>query len=326
MNIAITVAEEPKAREDNADALRCAVSVMNALKRKKHTVTIIPIYESDFKNDARYITHKISPKTVDCVFNLFEGFSHDAEKEIQFAEILEKRKIPFTGNKSRALAACLNKVECKKILATAGLPVPWGMHVTDIQEVSVADMMYPVFVKPLTEDASVGIDDESYCINKKQLMKVLPKKLAAFPKGVLVETFISGREYSVSFVGDKILTMLAISVIDYNEYTELLPFLTYASKWDRQSREFQQIKPHVLKKPAQKLVKIIQEMSCEAAHALGCSGYFRIDFREMDGTLYIIDVNPNPDINEDAGFVKQAHAAGYSYDDIVALILQGENA
>ena len=329
MTIAIAVAEEANPRQDNSEALRCAAAVRNALKNKGHGVHIVPISAADFAEDGRGIERKIASGGVDRVFNLFEGFSDDAAKEIEFARILERLGLPFSGNPSQALAVCLNKERCRTALSGAGLPVPWGRAVTttaEIAAVTAAEISYPVFVKPLAEDASVGIDADAYCADPLHLPHLLQRKLAAFPGGVLVEQFIGGPEYSASFIGQSVLTMLAVSVIDYGRYPGLAPFLTYSSKWQRESREFQDIQPQVQAPDGQPWARSILEIARGIARALGCRGYFRVDLREMDGALYVIDVNPNPDINTDSGFANQARAAGYAYDDMIDLILKGADA
>ena len=64
------------------------------------------------------------------------------------------------------------------------------------------------------------------------------------------------------------------------------------------------------------------QLAAAAGRALGCRGYFRVDMRERHGILYVLDVNPNPDITPDGGFLRQCREAGFSDEQTVHTILE----
>jgi len=105
-------------------------------------------------------------------------------------------------------------------------------------------------------------------------------------------------------------------VIDYKKYNDLKPYLSYNAKWNTKTREFKQIIPVVDNQLDGRIKKSIIRLCRRAGQLLGCRGYFRVDLRERDNRLYILDVNPNPDINDDSGFMRQAYSRNYTFGEL----------
>lgn len=320
--IVVTVAKETIERKDVVETQKYAANIKKTLLNRGLIVDIIGIEKVDFTNE-KIIRDKINVCNPACVFNLFEGFSDEPQKEAEFVALLEKENIPFTGNCSRTLSLCLNKTKTKEVLQSRNLPVPQSVLVTADTTVDVEkkDFSFPLFIKPNSEDASLGIDESSLLNDKSNISQILTEKLSRFSGGVLVEEFIPGNEYNVGLLGKYPYEVLGASVIDYSLYSDLLPFLTYSSKWDKKSKEYKKIMPVVEKNIDTVLRKKIVELSQEAGAALGCSNYFRVDLRMRGDELFILDVNPNPDIDSDSGFARQALAKGYEYEQVLERIL-----
>jgi len=322
VKVLIAIARENNARQDNADASRCADSIKAALSAKNIAADLFFVEPGDFLRSEKNLIRKIKNLNPDCVFNLFEGFSYDAQREIDFAGILEKTGIAFTGNKSKVLEQCLDKNLCKNLLLKAGLPVPAGLCLKPGEGLSSSKLKLPVFIKPCCEDASVGIDKDSLVSNQEDLNKVINLKLQKHPEGLIIEEFLSGNEYNVSFIGQPPYEMLGISIMDYSKVNAQKPFMSYEAKWERQSPDFNKLIPQVIaKNQYSDLEKQIADLCVQAARNIGCSGYFRVDLRQSNNKIFIIDVNPNPDINNDSGFARQAYSAGYTYEEIICKIL-----
>ncbi|MFA5271527.1 MAG: ATP-grasp domain-containing protein [Candidatus Omnitrophota bacterium] len=319
--ILIAVAKEDNERKDISDVLRCKNSILNVLSKKNIKTGVLFVERKDFNNTSK-LKKTILNKNPHCIFNLFEGFGDEPFREADFAEILERTNIPFTGNPSFALRACLDKAKAKNILKKMGIPVPAGIVVKNIKNLKMNNLNFPVFVKPCSEDASVGIDKDSLVYSERKLPGVLRKRLKKFSKGIIVEDFLPGAEYSVAFLGNNKYEVLGVSMIDYSLYKKMPLFLTYASKWEEKTDEFKKIMPSCGASIDKSLKKRIINLAKEAANALGCRGYFRVDLRTKGGKIFIIDVNPNPDINVDSGYVKQADQSGYSYPEIIEKIIQ----
>lgn len=321
MKILIVDAKEERPRLDTEAVLLCVKNIEMALLARGHEPCslFVSLEQLNDPTDLRRIIDEIAP---DCIFNVFEGFSTDAGQESVFAAFLETLRFPFTGNGSVALKACLDKAEVNTVLCDAGVRVPGSVRVHAFEDIDPDAVSYPVFVKPCREDASFGIDKASLCRTKEALVLALQQKLPVHAQGVVVEDFIPGREFNASFIGHGPYELLAASVMDYSVHHGLDPFFTYDSKWKKDAPEYQALIPRVMERSSAEFPVELEEMCLRVAGVLGLKGYFRVDFREKNGQLYVLDVNPNPDISKDAGLARQALAAGYTYEEMLERIVK----
>jgi len=318
--ILIAVSGQETGKKDALDALCC----MDAFRRGLLHLGAIPepfyVREVDFLQP-KALLKKILELNPAVVFNLFEGFVGDSQKEVEFASILEQSGICFTGNSAQTLKICLNKQKVKNILSKGNISIPQGCLVRKIEDLETLRINTPVFIKPCCEDASIGIDHGSLVWEKQKLHDFVKTKLREFPAGVIVEDFIEGKEYSLGFLGREKFELMGISEMDYGLHADCVPFLSYKAKWDTGSELFKKLMPDYNIKifPQQKRKMVMIAM--KSAALLGCRGYFRVDLREREGAFFVLDVNPNPDINIDSGFMKQSKNSGYSFESVIKKIL-----
>jgi D-alanine-D-alanine ligase len=323
MDILITVSQEETERADMTDARRCGERIVRAVKSLGGSADILGVTKLLF-GDSAMMRDLLRATEVDCVFNLFEGFSDDAAAEAAFARILDHTGMRYTGNRAETLEACLDKAHAKKRLRASGVPTAWSVDVrtrADIEALDLDAVSFPVFLKACAEDASIGIDASSKVSDPNELKPMLHRKLSELPGGVLAEEFLPGREFNVGMIGEPPYERVGIGVIDYAAYPECEPFLTYAAKWDPSDRAYQAIMPDVETRLSDALTDRLTDLAKAAGEALACRSYFRVDMREKDGELFVIDVNPNPDINEDAGFMRQARARGWTFEDVIRKVI-----
>ena len=318
--IAVLAGREKTSRSDVLDVLRCRHSILKVLEKQGYRGIPLDVLPRDLRNRGKGLLRKLQKVLPSCVFNLFEGFSFDASSEIGVCSLLESWGVPFTGNGSHTLGLCLDKDRAKKRLAASGLPVPRGYALKRGQKKGLfSGLEYPLFLKPQYQDGSLGIRDTSLVRTPQELEERTSLLLREFPEGILVEEFLSGSEYSVAFTGNREYQPAGISVISYDggEHS----FLNYDSKWNPSSREFTEIQ--VL--PESYVPASVKEhlffLGAQTGTCFGCRGYFRVDFREHQGTFRIIDVNPNPDINEDSGFARQCGERQMSYEKLVSRLV-----
>lgn len=316
--VAVVAGREETCREDVLDVLRCRESVIYGLNSRGFSACPVDIAKEDFLIKGR-IARKIREKNPSCVFNLFEGFADASYLEIEFAEILESMGMPFTGNPSSTLALCLDKDLARRTLKASGLPVAPGMCVSPgYDRESAKNLRFPLFVKPRMEDSSVGIDERSLVGSKEELFRLLDERLAIYPDGLIVEEYIDGREFNAGFMGNYPYELMAVSSIRFGHDLERRSFLGYDSKWDPESDEYRNSESVPEEGIDPRMRSEICRISREAGRVMGCRGYFRVDLRERNGKLFVLEVNPNPDINTDSGFVKQSARRGLSYPEMVA--------
>jgi D-alanine-D-alanine ligase len=137
-----------------------------------------------------------------------------------------------------------------------------------------------------------------------------------FKQEVLIEEYIEGRELNVAILGDQILP---ISEIRFDGLPDDLPkIVTYEAKWSPDSVYYQNTVPKCPAQLDEKLKLKIEKMARQAFEAMDCRDYARVDIRLNNKNVpYVIEVNPNPDISPDAGFVRSANTTGISYDELL---------
>jgi D-alanine-D-alanine ligase len=253
-------------------------------------------------HDPGALVHGIQRFKPDVVFNLFEGTGDDGNNEAYAAGLLHWLRIPFTGCPAETLVLARNKVLTKHLLRSASLPTP-DFFVIEDANMPVCPLEWPVIIKPAQLDASVGLDQGSVVCNQQELEQRALILLERYGPSVLVEEFIRGREFTVAVAELSELTVLPISEILFNENKPgYWPIVTYDAKWRSESAEYIATPPTYQAKMSSRLEKRLGAIAKEVFQLTGCRDYARIDFRvRAGGRPYVIEVNPNPDINPEAG-------------------------
>jgi len=256
-------------------------------------------------------------RRADLVFNLCEGVHGKSEWEEHVVGTLEFAGIPITGASLWTLAACRRKPIANALLQQAGLAIPrWTVAQGKIED----DFPLPAIVKPAAEDASAGLDRGSVVSDRKCLRARVAAMTEQFDE-VLVQEYIGGREFNVGFVGSRVLP---IAEIDFSRMPEgAWPILTYAGKWEIGSADDLGSVPVCPAGIPQKLADRLVRVAELAWRTMQGKGYGRIDLRVDDqGRPWVLEVNPNPDLNDDAGLSRMAKVAGWDYAELVRRIAE----
>ena len=270
------------------------------------------------------LLEEILTAKADLVFNLCEEFFGQTRLEMNIAALLELLDLPFTGSPALVLGLSQDKGKTKTILAHHHIPTPpyrvWQPGKDDL----LTGLHFPLIVKPLCEDASLGIDNDAFVPNEGALRKQIQKIYQEYGQSVLVEEFIEGRELNVSILGNEDPQLLPISEIDFSSLPPGLPKIcSYSAKWKEDSQEFCHTVPRCPAVLSPEIEKEVLHVSLQAYQIMECRDYARVDIRlSHDEIPYVLEINANPDISPDAGIIRSAKSAGLTYADFIGRIVE----
>jgi D-alanine-D-alanine ligase len=139
---------------------------------------------------------------------------------------------------------------------------------------------------------------------------------------VLVQEYVAGREVNVGFIGRD---LLPLSEIKFDRMPEgSWPIVTYAAKWNSGSAEDLGTEPICPAPLSPELTRRATQTARQAWETLaGAQGYGRVDLRITEsGEVYVLEVNPNPDLSSDAGLTRMARARGWSYGELILRVVE----
>jgi D-alanine-D-alanine ligase len=252
----------------------------------------------------------------DVVFNLCEGLAGQGLDEPLPAAAVELLGLPLTGARAFTLGLCFRKDLVNAHLRAQGIAVPdWTVARAGER---LRWRAFPAIVKPAAEDSSLGVDEDSVVGDRDALEAALARGHAAFER-LLVQRFVDGREMNLALVGEHVLPHSEI----HWALPEGLPRLvTYAAKWDTGSVYDLGTVPRLLGPEEARLGGRLTRLARRVWAAVEGVGYGRVDVRvDARGRLFVVDVNPNPDLSPGAGLARQAAGAGWSYADLVGRIV-----
>ncbi len=134
------------------------------------------------------------------VWNMCEGVSGIA-REAQVPALLEAYGIPFVFSSADVLVTAMDKALAKMIVSDAGVPTPSFAVIRTARDLQGVRMPYPLFVKPLAEGTSKGVQESSKVGNRTALTQKCLEVLSTYHQPALIETFLPGREFTVGLLG-----------------------------------------------------------------------------------------------------------------------------
>jgi D-alanine-D-alanine ligase len=310
---------EPRDLLADQGVVACAQAVADALRGAGYRVAQVPIHDDVESALAPY------PPTHWQVFNLGEGVEGRLFEEARIAWVLKAIGYCFTGSTGNAIARSLHKAQAKALLVANGVHTPPGWLFRHPDEVDglATDLPFPLIVKPVAEDASIGVRPGAVVHTAQALRERVAYVVERYRQAVLAEVFVEGREFNVALWGDPPQT-LPLAEIDFSAFEDpYARIVSFAAKWEVNSFEYNHT-PVLCPAPVDaRLGSRIAGAARRAWAAIGCRGYARVDIRlGADGVSYVVEVNCNPDLSPDAGFCNAARVAGYSYEHMVVHILE----
>lgn len=305
---------------DELDVLDEVAYIDRGLKMLGYDVDIMP-----FPYDLDAIDHIFKKLSPGFVVNLVETIYGDG-RLIQLAPaIFDHFHMPYTGCGSDAIYMTSNKILAKKIMLANGIPSPPFFSFDDIMRKCDLDMHGSYIVKSIWEHASFGLDERG-----KMLFDHVDELVEKFSDPVskmmdyFAESYIHGREFNVSLLASNDYPeVLPVAEMCFNYPTGKPRILGYQAKWDVDSFEYQHTTRHFLSEGHEScLVDRLREISLQCWKVFGLRGYARVDFRvSEEGDIYVLEVNSNPCISEDSGFVAALGYAGISREEMIKRII-----
>ncbi len=262
---------------------------------------------------------RLATRPVDLVFNMAEAF-HGRNREAQVPAMLEFLDLPFTGSDTGTMAVALDKHLAKHVVAAAGVPTPASVVMYDGHEPLPADLRFPVIAKPNAEGSSKGIHAKSVVEDEPALRVLLAEMAPKFREGVLVEGYVTGREFTVGLLGDPHAPrVLPVMEVVFAPSAGPRPVYSFAHKLDYCDEVRYDCPPRDL---APEHLARLEKAARDAYRALRCRDVARIDFRmDAEGTPWFIEANPLPGLTPKwSDLCMIADAAGLNYDDLIAAI------
>jgi D-alanine-D-alanine ligase len=307
------------ASKDELDTRLQAQQVAAALTSLGHQVS-----QTVFSLDLPFMRTRIAKLNPDHVFNLVETL--EGSKLLHVAPALfETMGLSFSGGGSQGMILTSDKPLAKRLMRLAGIPTPAWVgsdttgELTDFLET-------PVIVKPVTEEASVGINDDSVRIfhTVEELHCAMQ---GAKGRPLFVERYIEGREFNISVMPfDGVPTVLPIAEMLFLDYPAGKPTIAgYEAKWEEHSFAYTHTQRSFSFTPQEEpLLKRLHDLSLRCWHLFGARGYARVDFRvDAAGEPYVLEMNLNPCVAQDSGFTAAAEKQGLSYVQMIERILKG---
>jgi len=283
-------------------------------------VVLLPINQS-----IERIINGVKEEKPDLIFNLCETFRNDDKFDFNITALLEMMRVPFTGSRSGSLFLSNDKYISKKIFDFHRIPYPDFFFVPMGGEVVIPkNLSFPLFVKPVHEDTSIGVDESSKVQDEESLKKKVKEIHEIIKDDALVEEYIEGREFFVSIVGNEFLKPLEIVELDFSRLPQGKPKIyTYKAKIETDSEEYKMIDIKVSQDLTPELKGKIQEIAIRVYEVLGASDYARMDIRmNAEGKLYVLEANLNPYLAQNSEIAIAAEASGLSYEHLIGGLVE----
>jgi D-alanine-D-alanine ligase len=295
---------KPSINPDN-QLWRTEYYVASSLARMGHDVRFCGV-----DNSLRPLKKTLGTYRPDVVFNLLEEFAGEGILDFFVVTYLEKIRQPYTGCNSVGLILSKNKIVTKILLSANKIKTP-------------SFEKYPKLVKFVDEDSSFGITDASIVHNgieeKKQIARL--KKISK--ARTFCEQYIDGRE-------------LHVAVITRNKKPRATPVweTTFGSKrgpsiisekvkWDFDFRKKMNIELKPVTDLDSQLTNKIQKIAVRSYQKLELTGFARVDIRmDSQQNIYVLEVNPNPDVAQGDEFAECVRSSGLSYDELIESLVK----
>ena len=313
----------PDANFDHQDALNQSETIAHHLLEFGYDPVEISV-----SLNLKELTEKLKNIDPSLVFNLVESVDGQGRLIHLIPSLLDYLKLPYTGSKTESLFLTSNKIIAKKLLTKAGILTSPAFSLEELTHNKKTEVKGLFILKSVWEHASQGIDEKSVIKveNKDHLIKTLQSKENQLGGECFAEQYIEGREFNLSLLaspkGPEVLPPGEIIFEGYPQ--EKIKIVCYRAKWVEGSfeylhtpRTFEFSSPHDYV-----LLRRLKKIAKKCWNIFELRGYARVDFRvDLFNNLFVLEVNANPCISPDSGFIAAADQAGINMKSVIERII-----
>lgn len=306
-------------KEFKTEDWEAEANIVKVLNELGHTVRLLGVFDT-----ISPILDEVKKDRPDIIFNLVEQFNNEPVFDRNVVGLFELLEIPYTGTGLAGLMLCKNKGIAKKILTHHNIKTPAFSVYHRGQKISPPkELAYPILVKPLREEASYGISQNSLVQNDQGLIERIRFVHESMDRDAIAEEYVEGRELYVSLLGNQRLQVFPSREMIFGEVPDEEPKIaTFKAKWDKKYRKRWGIKNTFSKEMPQAMEDKIAQVCKQVYHLLYMKGYGRLDIRLTPADdIVVIEANPNPFIAKDEDFALSAKKGGIEYNQLIQKIL-----
>jgi D-alanine-D-alanine ligase len=293
--------------------------VLESLRAQGHEVKVVGV-----KDDLAVIREAVTEWKPHIAFNMLENFHEVGVFDQNVVSYLELLRVPYTGCNPRGLMLSRDKALSKTLLAYHRIPVPeFAVFRVGRAIQRPKRLAFPLIVKSLTQEASIGISQASVVEDDEKLRERVRFIHQRIGTDAIVERFIEGREFYVGVLGNHKLTVFPIWELQFTKMPEELHRIaTERVKWSTKYQKRHGIQTGPARDLPDGMEDRIRHLCRRVYRTLDLSGYARIDLRlASDDRVYVLEANPNPQLAYGEDFAESAEHVGISYEALIQRIL-----
>lgn len=277
-----------------------------------------------FSTDTHTITKKLLDYNPDLVFNFVENIYNLPIIDYLAPLLLDGLKIPYTGGNASSLLITTNKILSKQLMTKFEVLTPKWRESNTFNFYKQEDFSSPFIIKNFLYDSSYGITQASIVKNSNEILNFLENDTTGVKNNWFAEQYIDGREFNVSILSCKpkpvVLPIAEILFTNTKDYA----ICDYDSKWDKNSKQYWETnRSFNFKEEDNLILQKLTEISLKCWDIFGLKSYARIDYRvDKDNNIWVLEINTNPALTKDAGFVAAAAQANMPYTQLIMHMIQ----
>ena len=308
---------QENAPEDVLDIVRQAQWIADILQKKGYETHLLPFSLQNLE-----VLEQIQKQKPVLVFNLVDSAPGEERLAYLVPGLLEQLHLKYTGCTLDALYQTTNKVLAKRILQAGGIDTPLWVSKSEPQALENIHLGR-FLIKPISEDASVGLD-ETCLVEAGEVLTTLDKKEQLLGKACFAEQFIDGREFTACMYGtQRDCTILPPYEWVFKEYEEnhKVKIITYDAKWTENTFGYNHIDAkYTIESEDVMLVQNLITIAKQCWNIFSLQGYARVDFRiDSEGKPWVLEVNCNPSFY---GFYHLANENDLKFEDMVTSLVE----